>query len=106
MGDQMRLSRATLAVLAALVDDPSGEYYGYELMGRTGLKSGSLYPILIRLVDRGYLVATWEPDPPGGRPPRHLYRLTASGLEWVQHRRVHELGRGTAGPWLSPRAAR
>jgi len=102
----MRLSRATLTVLAVLADDPSGEFYGYELMSRTGLKSGSLYPILIRLVDRGYLVATWEPDPPGGRPPRHLYRLTTSGVEWVQHRHVHERGRDVAGPLLSPRAAR
>jgi PadR family transcriptional regulator, regulatory protein PadR len=102
----MRLSRATLAVLGALADDPSGEHYGYELMGRTGLKSGSLYPILIRLVDHGFLAATWEPDPPEGRPPRHLYRLTATGLEWVQQRWVQERRHGASGLLLSPRAAR
>jgi DNA-binding PadR family transcriptional regulator len=46
-----------------------------------GLKAGSLYPILIRLRDRGFLDATWETDPPQGRPARHLYRLTAAGAE-------------------------
>ena len=48
-----------------------------------GLKAGSLYPILIRLCDRGLLESTWEDDPPPGRPPRHLYRLTADGLRWA-----------------------
>jgi PadR family transcriptional regulator PadR len=39
-----------------------------------------VYPILIRLADRGLLDATWESDPPAGRPPRHLYRLSATGV--------------------------
>ena len=48
-----------------------------------GLKAGSLYPILIRLADRGLLEARWEEpsEQPTGRPPRHLYRLTSSGRE-------------------------
>jgi DNA-binding PadR family transcriptional regulator len=54
--------------------------YGYDLSTEVSLKSGSLYPILIRLTDRGLLEATWEPGPPG-KPPRHLYRLTSAGLE-------------------------
>ncbi len=40
-----------------------------------------MYPILMRLADRGLLETTWEPDPPPGRPPRHLYRLAAPGLD-------------------------
>ena len=48
---------------------------------QTGLKAGSLYPILVRLADRGLLEATWEDPLPQGRPPRHLYRLTPAGLE-------------------------
>jgi DNA-binding PadR family transcriptional regulator len=47
-----------------------------------------MYPILMRLADRGWLDTSWEEAPPMGRPPRHLYRLTESGL--VQAR---ELGR-------------
>jgi DNA-binding PadR family transcriptional regulator len=66
-------------VLAALAADPSAWRYGYELGQEVGLKAGSLYPILMRFTDRGLLEATWETDPPHGRPPRHLYRLTAAG---------------------------
>jgi PadR family transcriptional regulator, regulatory protein PadR len=46
------------------------------------LKSGSLYPILVRLADRGLLETSWEPGL-GSRPPRHLYRLTSTGLDFV-----------------------
>jgi DNA-binding PadR family transcriptional regulator len=41
--------------------------------------AGSMYPILMRLADRGLLETSWETDPPAGRPPRHLYRLTGEG---------------------------
>jgi len=74
-------STQTAAVLLALAEDPTAWRYGYELCQETGLKAGSMYPILMRLADRGQLETTWESDLPGGRPPRHLYRLTDSGLE-------------------------
>jgi DNA-binding PadR family transcriptional regulator len=74
-----RLSPQTFAVLAALAEADAGWRYGLELAAATGLKSGSLYPILIRLAERGLLEGCWqEPDRPG-RPPRHAYRLTAAG---------------------------
>jgi len=71
-------------VLAALAALPSTWRYGYELGREVGLKAGSLYPILIRLCDRGLLEATWESDPPVGRPPRHLYRLTGAGARLAE----------------------
>jgi PadR family transcriptional regulator PadR len=70
----------TLSVLAALCEEPSQWRHGYALAGQTGLKSGTLYPILIRLADRGLVEACWEDRQPAGRPRRHLYRLTAEGL--------------------------
>jgi DNA-binding PadR family transcriptional regulator len=76
-----RLSPQTVAVLCALAESPSAWRYGYELGQQVGLKAGSLYPILIRLCDRGLLEATWESDPPQGRPARHLYRLTGAGVQ-------------------------
>ena len=75
-----RPSPQTVAVLAALAVDPGRSRYGYELGQELGLKAGSLYPILIRLCDRGLLEARWEAEPAVGRPPRHLYRLTDAGL--------------------------
>ena len=76
-----RPSAQTVAVLLALADDPTSWRYGYELCQQVGLKAGSMYPILMRLADRGLLETTWETDVPSGRPPRHLYRLTATGLD-------------------------
>lgn len=74
-------SPQTLTVLRALAADQARWRYGYELVTETRLKAGSLYPILVRLADRGLLEAMWEESPPRGRPPRHLYRLTQAGLD-------------------------
>jgi hypothetical protein len=74
-------SPQTLRVLRALAADPARWRYGYELVAETELKAGSLYPILVRLADRGLLDAMWEESLPHGRPPRHLYRLTQAGLD-------------------------
>jgi len=74
-----RPSPQTAAVLHALGAEPTAWRYGYELGQEVGLKAGSLYPILMRLSERGLLESSWEDQPPTGRPPRHLYRLSAAG---------------------------
>lgn len=76
------LSVQAISVLRALATDPSRWRYGYDLATEVHLKSGSLYPILVRLADRGLLEATWEPGPEG-RPPRHMYRLSGAGREYL-----------------------
>jgi PadR family transcriptional regulator, regulatory protein PadR len=73
-------SAQTLAVLAELCATPSQWRHGYGIAKGTGLKSGTLYPVLIRLADRGLVEASWEDEQPAGRPRRHLYRLTTDGL--------------------------
>jgi PadR family transcriptional regulator PadR len=78
-----RPSSQTVRLLGALAADPTTWRYGYELGVEVGLRSGSLYPILVRLSDRQLLEARWETDLTPGRPPRHLYRLTARGLEYA-----------------------
>jgi PadR family transcriptional regulator, regulatory protein PadR len=80
MSHRRRPSPQTVAVLGALAAEPTAWRYGYELGLEVGLKAGSLYPILMRLADQGLLESIWETDPPHGRPPRHLYRLSTSGL--------------------------
>lgn len=58
--------------------------HGYDLMEETGIKSGTLYPLLIRLADDGLLESQWcEPVPPA-RVPRHAYRLTAKGKDFAR----------------------
>ncbi len=78
-----RPSAQTVAVLIALAHEPREWRYGYDLCQELGLKAGSMYPILMRLADRRLLATSWETNPDSGRPPRHLYRLTRSGLELV-----------------------
>jgi PadR family transcriptional regulator PadR len=72
-------SAQTISVLHALADEPTRWRYGYDLGTQLGLKSGSLYPILVRLADRDLLEAMWQQGP-AGKPPRHMYRLTVAGL--------------------------
>lgn len=74
-----RPSRQTASVLTALAREPLAWRYGYELGKEIGVEAGTLYPILMRLCDRGLLEARWEVDPPVGRPRRHMYRITAAG---------------------------
>jgi PadR family transcriptional regulator PadR len=80
MVGRAEFSAQTLSVLAALCAEPREWRHGYGIARDTGLKSGSLYPILIRLADRGLVEARWEEGQPAGRPRRHLYRLTPEGL--------------------------
>ncbi|GAA0500478.1 PadR family transcriptional regulator [Deinococcus depolymerans] len=80
----------TKAVLHALQQTYPAHTYGYDLSKSTNLKSGTLYPILQRLHEQGHLDAQWEPSPHPGRPPRHIYRLTQSGLGLARER--HEPG--------------
>jgi PadR family transcriptional regulator, regulatory protein PadR len=79
VGSRPEFSAQTLSVLAALCEQPSRWRHGYALAKQTGLKSGTLYPILIRLADRGLMEARWQDEQPPG-PRRHMYRLTPDGL--------------------------
>lgn len=75
------LSNHARALLAILLEARGTWRHGYELARLAGIKSGTLYPLLIRLEAQGHLEAEWQqPDEPG-RPPRHAYRLTASGTQ-------------------------
>jgi PadR family transcriptional regulator, regulatory protein PadR len=74
-----RPSAQTTAVVLALAEEPTAWRYGYQLCQQLDIRPGSMYPILMRLTDRGLLETSWDTDGPAGRPPRHLYRLTGSG---------------------------
>ena len=73
------MSKQTKLLLETLLAAPSAWRHGYDISKDTGLKPGTLYPLLMRLSDMGFLASKWmEPEQPG-RPPRHLYRLTGDG---------------------------
>jgi len=73
------LSKEARTLVQALADTPLEWRYGYDLLKATGLKSGTLYPILMRLADRGLLEAKWLEAETLGRPQRHAYKLTPAG---------------------------
>lgn len=75
------LSGPARDVLALMAEAGSGWRHGYELCQQAGIKSGTLYPLLIRLEAQGYLQAEWQDANEPGRPPRHAYRLTAAGQQ-------------------------
>jgi hypothetical protein len=79
----LRLTPQTRQILDVLLHKPFDWKYGYEISRQTGLKSGTLYPILMRLAERQLLETDWEQGEPG-RPPRHIYRFTAEGLQFAR----------------------
>ncbi len=83
-----RPSPQTVAVVLALADNTSSWRHGYDLCKQLDLKAGTIYPILMRLHERGQVETTWETDPPAGRPPRHLYRLSGAGAELAEKLRA------------------
>lgn len=75
------LSNHARTILSALLDARRGWSHGYELARLANVKSGTLYPLLIRLEALGHLESEWQQSPEGGKPPRHAYRLTRSGVQ-------------------------
>lgn len=74
----------TRLVLAAFAARPEAWRYGYDLCREVGVKSGTLYPMLIRLADQGLLASEWREAEKPGRPPRHAYRLTPKGVAFAR----------------------
>lgn len=95
---KLRLSPQTLLLLDSLLHHPTEWRYGYDLSRETGLKSGTLYPILMRLAAKSLLETHWEEAEAPGRPPRHMYRLTTSGREWARRTALGLRKRATLKP--------
>jgi PadR family transcriptional regulator, regulatory protein PadR len=76
------MTTSVLKVVSAMLTDPTADRYGLDLMRDTGLASGTLYPILVRLERADWVSARWEDIDPvaEGRPSRRYYRLTAHGV--------------------------
>jgi DNA-binding response OmpR family regulator len=76
-----RSSFPTLLVLQALLDGDSEGGYGFELVARTGLPSGSVYPILRRLEERSLVASSWTiVQVERQRRRRRYHRLTQRGV--------------------------
>jgi PadR family transcriptional regulator PadR len=76
------MSLQTLKVLEAFLENPSDQLAGADVHQRSGIASGTLYPILLRLEAAGWFSSKWESIDPSkaGRPRRRLYKLTSTGM--------------------------
>lgn len=103
MDEELRLSPQTVMVLDAFLEAPRSWRYGYDISRDTGLKSGTLYPILMRLADHELVETRWQTTE-SGKPPRHMYRLTPAGLRSARAH-VRDYARRSSSP-LVLRAAK
>lgn len=96
MGVYRRLSKPSVRVLTSLYDAAPDPMYGMQLMDSAHAPSGTIYPILARFRDRGWLTAEREGVDPSetGRPARTYYKLTPDGLAEA---RKHTTAPSTAG---------
>lgn len=77
----MRKTHASVQTALALMADPEGRHWGYDLTKRADVRSGVLYPVLTRMFEAGWLSDGWE-DPSEievRRPPRRYYEVTTEG---------------------------
>jgi DNA-binding PadR family transcriptional regulator len=81
MGGEPRMTMPVILILSAILQRPDEEWYGLELSELADLKSGTIYPALLRLEEAGWLESRWEEVDPSEvkRPRRRLYRLTGVG---------------------------
>jgi PadR family transcriptional regulator PadR len=76
-----RLSHQTMRVLRLLMDHPRDSLAGSDILRRTGMLSGTVYPILLRLERADWVESRWEDleASEAGRPRKRFYSLTGVG---------------------------
>jgi len=77
----IRLSRPALKILKLFIEKPTESKSGADIARALGITSGTLYPVLGRFENAGWLVSEWETTNPAeaGRPRRRFYKLTPLG---------------------------
>jgi PadR family transcriptional regulator, regulatory protein PadR len=86
-----RMTPQTIAVLKLLLSDPTTPRYGLDIALETGLKTGTVHPILARLQGAGLIESFWEEPAEHedqGRPRRRYYQFTGHGATTLAHQAV------------------
>lgn len=76
-----RLTLQSMKVLQVFLGNLSDSLSGSDIRKVSNLSTGTLYPILLRFEEAGWLESRWEKVNPSevGRPRKRLYRITTSG---------------------------
>lgn len=84
----MKLNGRALELLMMMSVQPDREMSGYEIGKSLSVSSGTLYPLLVRAEEAGFLTARWECGNPQdlGRPRRRYYKITGLGASNVSKR--------------------
>lgn len=80
---KIRLTYATAMVVQAL---DRGYRYGFDIAEVTGIRGGTVYPILRRLEENGFVEGKWEDIELArseGRPSRRYYALADAAAEFL-----------------------
>lgn len=82
----IRMSGPTLKVLRLFLEKPREQLSGAQISKQTGIGSGTLYPLLMRLESANWMTSEWEVIDPreAGRPRRRNYKLTGFGQQMAQ----------------------
>lgn len=95
-------SPQAIKLFSAMMSGANQWRHGYDLMQASGLKSGTLYPLLIRLTESDLLESQWS-QTEGGRPrAREVYRLTKKGISFASNLLAEECVRDLSKPVTSP----
>jgi PadR family transcriptional regulator, regulatory protein PadR len=73
-----RITEPTLEVLRALLNSTEPAW-GLRIVKSIGRRPGTVYPILARLEDAGWIEGSWENDSERAGPRRRLYVLSETG---------------------------
>ncbi|MFI1205608.1 PadR family transcriptional regulator [Streptomyces sp. NPDC020883] len=96
MKTPFRITSATLEVMEVFLAAGEG-LHGFAVAQAAGRPTGSIYPILARMEEAGWLESHWEsehPDP--GRPRRRFYVLTPDGMADTRSVVLERRGGGAA----------
>ncbi len=87
MARRRRMTIPIQLVLQVLLDDPEHERSGAEIAAASGLRSGTVHPVLARLEGMGWVQSWWEDIDArrSGRPARRCYQLSAEGAPRARH---------------------
>ena len=85
------MQRITFPAACVLQALSKGEAFGLDIMERTDLPSGTVYPMLRRFEHSGLVSSGWEtPEEAvaGRRPQRRNYALTVEGWDALERARA------------------
>lgn len=82
----MKITGRSLELLLFLMPRRNQEFSGYDISKKLGVSSGTLYPLLVSLAQKGLVEDRWELGDPKelGRPRRRYYRITGLGAQAVE----------------------